>query len=64
MVDSVSDVTTLASEQIKPAPSMGAGTDTGYVVGLGTVEGRMLILVDIESLLAAGDAALFAQLAA
>jgi len=52
VVDSVSDVITLTPAQIKPAPEMGAALNTDYLVGLGTVDQRMLILVDIERLMA------------
>jgi purine-binding chemotaxis protein CheW len=51
VVDSVSDVLTLAMEQIRPAPDLSAALDTRYIVGLGTVAERMLILVDIEKLM-------------
>jgi purine-binding chemotaxis protein CheW len=51
VVDSVSDVITLANEQIKPAPSFSAGAETSYVIGLGSLDDRMLILTDIECLL-------------
>jgi purine-binding chemotaxis protein CheW len=55
VVDGVSDVITLASEQIKPAPEFGSAIDTKYVMGIGTVDGRMLILVDIEKLMTSRD---------
>jgi len=64
VVDSVSDVTTLTPENIRPAPSLGATVDSSYVIGLGTVEERMLILVDIERLLAADDLGLLEKIAA
>ena len=51
VVDRVSDVLTLTAEQIKPAPEFGSGLDIRYLQGLGTVEQRMLILVDIEKLM-------------
>ena len=55
VVDGVSDVITLASEQIKPAPEFGSAFDTRYLTGLGTVDDRMLILVDIEKLMGSRD---------
>ena len=55
VVDSVSDVMALSPEQIRPAPSMGTMMDTGNLMGLGTLEGRMLILVDIERLITSSD---------
>jgi len=55
VVDSVSDVLTLDAASIRPPPEFSAAFDTRYITGLGTVEGRMLILVDIERLLASPD---------
>jgi purine-binding chemotaxis protein CheW len=55
VVDGVSDVITLQPEQIKPAPEFGASLDTQYLQGLGTVDERMLILVDIEKLMTSRD---------
>ena len=55
VVDSVSDVMTLTPEQIRPAPTMGTVLDTDYLLGLGTIEDRMLILVDIEKLMLSAD---------
>ncbi|RII25438.1 MAG: chemotaxis protein CheW [Geobacter sp.] len=55
VVDSVSDVTTLAPEQIKPAPEFGSALDTKYITGLGTVNDQMLILVDIEQLMSSPE---------
>ena len=51
VVDGVSDVITLKPDDIKPAPEFGGGLDTKYLLGLGTVDERMLILVDIEKLM-------------
>ncbi|HEY5801926.1 MAG TPA: chemotaxis protein CheW [Burkholderiaceae bacterium] len=51
VVDSVSDVTTLLPDQVKPAPDMGSGLDTNYLTGLGTIGERMLILIDIQKLM-------------
>ena len=55
VVDSVSDVTTLTPEQIRPAPEFGSAIDTDYLIGLGTLDERLLILVDIEKLMASDD---------
>jgi purine-binding chemotaxis protein CheW len=54
VVDSVSDVISLTADQIRPAPDMGA-LNTDYVVGLGTVDERMIILVDIDRLMTSDD---------
>jgi len=55
VVDSVSDVLTLTPDQIKAAPALSASLDTRYIMGLGTVDQRMLILVDIEKLMSSRD---------
>lgn len=64
VVDSVSDVITLASEQIKPAPEMGSAASMDYMIGLGTVDERMLILVDIGRMMSSADMGLVERLAA
>lgn len=58
VVDAVSDVLTLAPEQVKPAPEFSAAFDTAYIIGLGVEKERMLILVDIERLMTSSDMAL------
>jgi purine-binding chemotaxis protein CheW len=55
VVDSVSDVITLSAEQIKPAPEMGSVLDADYLIGLGTLDDRMLILVDIDRLMSSQE---------
>jgi len=58
VVDGVSDVTSLCADQIKPKPQFSAAVDADHIVGLGTVDGRMLILIDIERLVSSGELAL------
>ncbi|WP_413457062.1 chemotaxis protein CheW [Herbaspirillum huttiense] len=64
VVDSVSDVITLTQEQVKPAPEMGTTFDSDYLIGLGTLEQRMLILVDIDKLMSSAEMGLIEKLAA
>ncbi len=60
VVDSVSDVIQLTAEQMHAAPEFGGQVDTRFISGLGTVDQRMLILLDIEKLLSSQDLALLA----
>jgi purine-binding chemotaxis protein CheW len=62
VVDGVSDVLTLQMDQIMPAPEFGATLTTEYLTGLGTVDGRMLILMDIEKLMTSREMALIESL--
>ena len=45
VVDGVSDVISLEAEQMRPTPGFGSVIDTEYIMGLGTVDERMLILI-------------------
>lgn len=64
VVDSVSDVTTLRAEQIKAAPMMSSALDSDYLIGLGTMDERMLILVDIDKLMLSGEMGLIEEIGA
>jgi purine-binding chemotaxis protein CheW len=55
VVDGVSDVITLSGAQIKPAPSLGNNADTSHIIGFGTLDERMRILMDVERLMASAD---------
>jgi purine-binding chemotaxis protein CheW len=63
VVDSVSDVITLAADQIKPAPDMGAALGSNHMIGLGVIDQRMLILMDIDQLMSSSEMGLIEQLA-
>lgn len=55
VVDSVSDVMELPPENFRSAPDVDSVIDSGSVLGLGSIGDRMLILLDIERLMAAPD---------
>ena len=55
VVDSVSDVLELGAGTIKPAPEMHTAVDTSFITGIGSVNDRMLILMDIEALMTSAD---------
>ena len=64
VVDSVSDVITLSPDQVKPAPEMGTAFNTDYLIGLGTLDERMLILIDIDKLMSSSEMGLIEKIAA
>lgn len=47
VVDSVSDVVSLDTSQIRPAPDFSGSFDTRYILGLASLDSRMLIVSDI-----------------
>ncbi|EWG67301.1 Chemotaxis protein CheW [Enterobacter sp. DC4] len=63
VVDGVSDVLSLEPEQIRPAPDFSGALSNEYLLGLGALEERMLILMDIEKLLSSAEMALVEQVA-
>ncbi len=57
VVDGVSDVYNIPSEEIREAPDFGSGIDTDFVMGLASVEDKMVILLDIDHMLNAAELA-------
>jgi purine-binding chemotaxis protein CheW len=51
VVDSVSDVLLLSLKHIKPAPQFSGAVDGAFITGIGSIQERMTILLDIEALL-------------
>jgi purine-binding chemotaxis protein CheW len=65
VVDSVSDVMQLSDQAIQPAPEMSAAViDTSYITGIANVNERLLILMDIESLMSSAEMGLINSIAA
>ena len=63
VVDSVSDVVRLCDEQIRAVPELGATIDRQFLTGIGTLDERMLILLDIERLMTSAEMGLVAEAA-
>ena len=65
VVDSVSDVLELSKDAIKPAPEIASTVDAGFITGIGSVTTgdvpRMLILMDIEALMASQEMGLIGE---
>jgi purine-binding chemotaxis protein CheW len=55
VVDGVSDVITLAPEQLRPVPEFNSVIDSEHLMAIGAVDQRMLILLDIEKLMNSAD---------
>ena len=51
VVDGVSDVVSLSADELLPAPGFAAKIDNGHVLAIGSVQERMLIVLDIEQLM-------------
>ena len=61
VVDAVSDVITLTPEQLRPVPEFNSAIESSHLLAIGTVQDRMLILVDIEKLMTGTEMGLVEQ---
>ena len=64
VVDSVSDVIRLSDAQVRPVPDVGCPIERRFLTGIGTLDERMLILLDIERLMASTEMGLVMEEAA
>ncbi len=55
VVDAVSDVVSLAAEQILPAPNLGSNLEFQFILGVGAVDDRMILLTELERWLSKED---------
>ena len=57
LVDEVSEVLDISSGQIEPAPEFGAAVDTAFILGMGKVAKKVVMLLDIDKVLSSGELA-------
>ena len=55
VVDSVSEVLRIPAATVEPPPPIVAGIDSEYINGVGKLPDRLLILLDLDKLLTAGE---------
>jgi len=63
VVDGVSDVITLTPEQLRPVPDLSSAIASDHLLAIGSLENRMLILIDIEKLMSCADLGLVSSVA-
>jgi purine-binding chemotaxis protein CheW len=61
VVDGVSDVITLTPEQLRPVPQFSSAIGSDHLLAIGSLQDRMLILLDIEKLMSGAEMGLVAQ---
>ena len=57
VVDSVSDVLSVKTEDMKPSPDFGGSMNTEFIDGLATVEEQMVMLLNIDKMLTTDEIA-------
>ncbi len=63
VVDGVSDVISLTEDQLRPVPQLDSGIGSDHVLAIGSVQDRMLFLLDIEKLMTSSAMGMLSQLA-
>ncbi|TLM97886.1 MAG: purine-binding chemotaxis protein CheW [Actinobacteria bacterium] len=51
VVDEVSDVVHLGDDAVEETPEFGAAVDTSFITGIGRVHDRIVLLLDVDSVL-------------
>ena len=57
MVDAVSEVLEIPGTEIEPPPSFGARIRADFIAGMGKVDGKFVIILDIQSVLSVDEMA-------
>lgn len=55
IVDTVREVLDIEAADIEPPPTLGATVDTSFIVGMGKIKDKVLILLDIDTVLKAQE---------
>ncbi|WP_028575340.1 chemotaxis protein CheW [Desulfonatronovibrio hydrogenovorans] len=61
VVDSVSEVLRIPADTVEPPPPVVAGLDSEYISGVGKLEDRLLILLDLDRLLSREEKSVLSQ---
>ncbi|OMG52989.1 chemotaxis protein CheW [Azonexus hydrophilus] len=61
MVDAVSEVLEIARSEIEPPPSFGAKIRTDFISGMGKVNGKFVIILDVARVLSVEEIAMLTQ---
>lgn len=64
IVDAVSEVVEIRHDQIEPPPAFGARIRTDFIAGMGKIDGRFVIILNVDRVLSLDDLAAVAQAAA
>jgi len=62
VVDAVSEVLRIPASTVEPPPPLVSGIDSEYISGVGKLQDRLLILIDLYRLLSSGEETALAAL--
>lgn len=58
IVDQVSEVLDIAGEQIEPAPEFGSTVESDFILGMGKIEQKVIMLLDADKVLSSDEVSL------
>ncbi len=62
VVDQVNEVVDIMASEIEPAPAFGARIRADFIAGMGKIDGRFLILLDVDNVLSIDELSLVGDL--
>jgi purine-binding chemotaxis protein CheW len=63
IVDEVSEVMDIEGEQIEPPPQLGAEVETDFILGMGKIGEKVVMLLDIDKVLTGGEMEMLGKVA-
>ena len=63
VVDAISEVLNIKGEEIEDTPTFGTNLDTDYIPGMAKMEGGVMILLDIDTVLSAEEVSVLDKMA-
>ncbi len=64
LADSVSEVITLRPEDVEPAPAFGTGVQTDYLLGMGKIGKKLVLMLDVDKVLSTEEILATSEVAA
>lgn len=61
IVDEVSEVLDIRGDQLEPAPSFGGSVDTDFILGMGKVGQKVVMLLDVDRVLSGDEVTLVGE---
>lgn len=61
IVDEVAEVLEITEDRIEPPPSFGSAVDTEFILAMGKVEEKVVMLLDVDKVLSGGELSLVGE---
>jgi purine-binding chemotaxis protein CheW len=63
IVDEVSEVMDINEKQIEPSPEFGSQIDTNFIMGMGKIDKKVVMLLDVDKVLSGGEIEMMSKVA-